>query len=92
MFNVEDFYKRDATYYPLNKADIDVKIFFTYKGMPVNPQFIDEYPEIYPSKDKIQKKYEELKDLTQPGKTSFFTVTEDGFKEVQLNALGGFPA
>jgi hypothetical protein len=91
MFNVEDFYKSGITHFSPNSTDRDVKIFFTYKGMPVNPQFIDEYPEIYPSKEKIKKKYEEVKSITQAGKTSFFTVTEDGFQEIQINVLGGFP-
>jgi hypothetical protein len=92
MFNVEDFQKRTTTYYSINNdARPDVKIYFTYKGMPVNPQFVDEYPELYPSKEQIQKKYEELKNITLKGKTSFFTVTEDGIKDIQLNVLSGFP-
>jgi hypothetical protein len=88
MFNVEDFQKSSAAYYSHTKdAKTEVKIFYTYKGMPVNPQFVDEYPELYPSKEQIQKKYEELRSITHKGKTSFFTVTEDGLQDIQLNVL-----
>jgi len=86
--NVEYYLKSVPAYFSLNNSDHDVKIFFTYKGMPVNPQFVDEFPEIYPSKERIQKKYEELKNITLKGKTSFFTVTEEGFKDIQLNIYG----
>ena len=92
MFNVEDFQKSNTTYYSINNdSRQDVKIYYTYKGMPVNPQFVDEYPELYPSKEQVQRKYEELKTATQKGKTSFFTVTENGLQDIQLNVLGGFP-
>jgi hypothetical protein len=80
FMNVEEFYKSITG--SAKHAEDNVQVFYTYKGMPVNEQFIYEYPEFYPSQEEIDEMCDGLKNKNK-GSVASFTVTERGFEEIR---------
>jgi len=80
FMNVEEFYKSITG--SARNAQPEVMVFYTYKGMPVNEQFIYEYPEFYPSQAAIDEMCDGLKKDKSNGSVASFTVTERGFEDV----------
>jgi hypothetical protein len=94
--NIEQFFKDPNVNQqfnpPFHNSPPLLKEFYTYKGQDVSPHYIDIHPELhhlYPSQAEIEEKRQELLRLTNKGKISFFTVTEDGFKDIYLNIFNG---
>jgi hypothetical protein len=79
--DLQEFYESITGRYTHN-SNSEVKVFYTYKGMPVNEEFIYEYPEYYPSQEQIDEMCEGLKNKAK-GSGASFTVTEHGFEEIR---------